>query len=297
MEIKVGKYTVAITNPDRILFPHNTITKLDLINYYHDIVPVMFPYLKNRIIVMLRYPAGIDKEGFFHKDAPDYFPAWIKRCNVAKEGGGIVHYVVDSNQATMPYLANFGCITPHIWLSKVDAIHKPDTMIFDLDPDKASFSQVRKTALLLRDYLEALELTPFVKTTGQHGLHVVVPIKRLYTFDQVRACARAIAQELVNRYPKMLTLEMRKEKRGERIFIDFLRNAFGQTAVAPYGVRPHDTAPVATPIDWDEVSDKKLISARYTIKTVFKRLEKKGDPWEKYERSHKNLTSALKLVE
>lgn len=139
-------------------------------------------------------------------------------------------------------------------------------------------------------------LVPFVKTTGQHGLHVVVPIKRQHTFDQVRACARAISQKLVNRYPKMLTLEMRKEKRGNRIFIDFLRNAFGQTAVAPYGVRPHIHAPVAAPIDWDEVSDKKLISARYTIKTIFKRLEKKGDPWEKYKDSHKSLSHACKLV-
>ncbi len=296
MELKVGKYVIAVTNPDRVLFPRDTITKLDLINYYHDIAPVMFPYLKNRIVVMLRYPAGIDKEGFFHKDAPDYFPAWIKRCNLTKEEGGIVHYVVDVNKATMIYLANFGCITPHIWLSKVDMIHKPDTMIFDLDPDKASFSEVQKTALVLRDFLSSLKLTAFVKTTGQHGLHVVVPIKRLHTFDQVRLCARAIAQELVNRYPKTLTLEMRKEKRGNRIFIDFLRNAFGQTAVAPYGVRPHDTAPVAAPISWDEVADKKLISARYTIKTIFKRLEKKGDPWEKYENSRKSLATALKLI-
>ncbi|MCL5875755.1 MAG: non-homologous end-joining DNA ligase [Candidatus Dependentiae bacterium] len=297
MELKIGKYTVAITNPERILFPKDAITKLDLINYYHDIAPVMFPYLKNRLIVMLRYPAGITKEGFFHKDAPDYFPSWIKRKSVAKEEGGSVHYVVGANKATMPYLANFGCITPHTWLSRIDELHKPDTMIFDLDPDKASFAMVQKVALLLRDFLINLKLVPFVKTTGQHGLHVVVPIKRLYDFDTVRACARTIAQELVNQYPKLLTLEMRKEKRGDKIFVDFLRNAFGQTAVAPYGVRPHEHAPVAAPIDWNEAEDKKLFSARYTMKTIFKRLEKKGDPWEGYAKAGKSLTTALKLVE
>ena len=297
MELKIGKYVVPITNPEKILFPKDKITKLDLINYYHEISPVMFPYLKNRLIVMLRYPAGIDKEGFFHKDAPDYFPSWIKRKAVKSTSReDTVHYVVGANQATMPYLANYGCITPHTWLSKIDMLHKPDTMIFDLDPDKAPFATVQKVAFLLRDFLTDLNLVPFIKSTGQHGLHVVVPIKRLHDFDTVRSCARVIAQELVNKYPKILTLEMRKEKRGRRIFVDYLRNAFGQTAVAPYGVRPHDHAPVAAPIDWDEAADKKLTSPRYTIKTIFKRLEKKGDPWEGYAKASKSLATALKLI-
>lgn len=292
-KIVVGKHTIVITNPDKILFPRDKYTKTDLVNYYADIADVMFPYVKNRPIVMQRFPEGINAEGFYHKDTPDYFPDWIKRISVEKEEGGYTNYSVASNKAVMTYLANQGCITPHVWLSKADKIYYPDKMIFDLDPGKASFDMVRKTALLFREFLENLGLNPFIMTTGSSGMHVVIPIKRLYTFDKVRIYTREIAQQMVDQYPKMLTLELHKVKRGNKLFVDYLRNGFGATGVSPYAVRPKNGAPVATPIDWDEVEDKKLTSQRYTIKTVFKRLEKKGDPWKDFSKFSTSLRKTI----
>lgn len=296
--IKVGRYVVETSNEDIVFFPKSKITKGDLIEYYHRIAPIMIPYTKNRPLTMLRYPSGIEQEGFYQKDAPPYFPEWIERIAIKKLEDGITNYVVANNKATLVYLANQGCITPHVWLSKIDKVYYPDMMIFDLDPPGTgtNFTLVRKTALKLKELLESLEFVSFVKTTGSKGLHVVVPLKRTADFDVVRACAKAIAQKLVAQDPKHLTLEIRKEKRGNRIFIDVLRNAFAQTAVAPYAVRPREKAPVAMPISWDEVEDSKLISQRYTIENVFKRLDRYGDEWSMMNRYARSIKQAQKRL-
>jgi bifunctional non-homologous end joining protein LigD len=296
--LKIGRYVVETSNKDTIFFPKSKITKGELVDYYHKIAPIMLPYAKNRPVTMLRYPNGITEEGFYQKDAPDYFPDWIERKAIPKHEGGVTNYVVIENQATLVYLANQGCITPHLWLSKIDKLYYPDKLIFDLDPPSpgANFTLVRKTALKIKELMESLDLVPFVKTTGQTGLHVVVPIKRTADFDTVRAFARHLAQILINKDPKHLTLEIHKEKRGERVFLDILRNAFGQTAVAPYGVRPKEKAPVATPISWEEVGDSKLTSQRYTIDNVFKRLDRYGDEWENMQRHARSIQQAQKKL-
>lgn len=290
MKITVASKKIEITHPEKIVFPRDGITKADVISYYAEIAPVMFPYIKNHLLIMQRLLQDIDHEGFFHKDAPDHFPAWIKRMPlINKEDKELVHYVVASSSATCVYLAQFGCLTPHAWMSRYDAVEKPDMMMFDLDPHDVAFGEVRKVALKLHELLDTYGLISFVKTTGQKGLHVVIPLKRFYTFETVREYAQMIAQEMVNRYPELCTVEMRKEKRGKRVFIDTLRNAYGATAVTPYAIRPQEGAPVAAPINWDEVGDAKLSSNRYTMKTIFKRLEKKGDPWVKFHESRNRL--------
>lgn len=285
--LKVGRHNVQVTKSDFIFFPKSKITKGDLVDYYYRISDVMLPYLKNRALTMVRYPSGIDKEGFYQKDAPEYFPSWIKRIPIKKHEDGLTHYIVAQNRATIVFIANQGCITPHLWLSKIDKINCPDTLIFDLDPPenasgKVNFALVQQAAFLIKDILHEHGLVPFVKTTGSTGLHVVVPLKRRagVDFDAVRAYARKIATLAIKQAPKILTLEVHKEKRGNRVFIDTLRNAFGQTAVAPYAVRPRENAPVAMPISWDEAAEKSLTSQRYTIKNVFKHLEKYGDQWQ-----------------
>ncbi len=245
----------------------------------------MLPFTKDRCISMQRFPEGINKEGFYQKDAADYFPAFIKRAPLEKHENGIVNYVVCNNAATLVYLANLACITPHIWLSRTDKINIPDRMIFDLDPARKKFSDVQRAALILHDYLDSLGLKAFAMTTGSRGIHVIVPLKRRYDFDHVREYARAIASNLVKKYPKDYTLEMRKGKRGTKIFIDILRNAFGQTGVAPYAVRPKPFAPVATPLTWDEVADKSLTPTKYTIKNIFAHLAKKPNPWRGFNRA------------
>jgi len=283
---KVGTYAVKLTNEKTILFPQGKITKIELVNYYEKIARYMLPYMKNRPISMQRFPEGINKEGFYQKDAADYFPAFIKRTPIKKHEDGVVNYVVCNNAATLVYLANLACITPHIWLSRIDKIKIPDRMIFDLDPSGNKFADVQKAALILHDYLDALGLQSFAMTTGSRGIHVIVPLKRRYDFDHVRSFARRIAENIIKRYPNDFTIEMRKTKRGKKIFIDVLRNAFGQTGVAPYAVRAKPSAPVATPITWDEVVDKRLTPTKYTIKNFFEHLKKVPNPWRGFGRAN-----------
>ncbi|MEX0940708.1 MAG: non-homologous end-joining DNA ligase [Candidatus Babeliales bacterium] len=296
--IKMGPYTIETSNEDKIFFPKSKITKGDLVEYYKKISKIMVNYTKKRPLTMVRYPNGIHAEGFYQKDTPDYFPDWIDRKKVAKKEEGSTNYVIANNRATLVYLANQGVITPHLWLSKVDKLEYPDMMIFDLDPPPPGkkFASVRKTALKLKQLLESIDLKPFVKTTGSKGLHVVVPLKPTEKFDKVRNLARKIAELLVHDNPKELTLEVRKNKRGEKVFIDTLRNAFAQTAVAPYGVRPKEKAPVATPISWDEVEDSSLTSQRYTIESVFNRLDKHGDPWKGMTRHARSIKGKIKQL-
>ncbi|MFA5075493.1 MAG: non-homologous end-joining DNA ligase [Candidatus Babeliales bacterium] len=287
-EIRIGRYTIEISNENKILFPKNKITKLDLINYYKNISSLMLPYTKNHAISMLRYPNGIDGEGFYQKEAGGYFPAWIKTKNL-KKTDGYTNYVVINNIATLVYLANQACITPHLWLSKIDKPQYPDRIIFDLDPSGKDFSMVQDGAMILKKRLEQLGFVPFAMTTGSRGIHVIVPIKRNHDFDFVRNFLHNLVKSLVEKHKNLFTLEMRKEKREKFVFIDILRNAYGQTGVAPYGVRPKENAPVATPISWKEVQDKSLRPDKYTIKNIFARLEKVQDPWRGFFKNAKSI--------
>lgn len=294
--IKVGTKKIVITNPDKILFPKDKFTKLEIVQYYQAIAPYMVPYLKSRPITMLRYPNGISKESFYQKDTPDYFPSWIKRVKIAKEGGNL-HHVVCNDAATLVYLAGQACLTPHIWLSRIDKIDYPDRMIFDFDPSKNDFSLVKSTAYIMKEFLEELGLHPFIMTTGSRGLHVVVPLKRQYEFAWVRGFARDIADYLVNQDPKHLTIEMSKAKRGKRLFIDTIRNSYAATGVAPYAIRAHPGAPVATPIEWDELKERNFDSQIYNIKNVFKRLKEHGDAWKGIDKHTQSLTAARKKLD
>lgn len=295
-EIKVGRFTITTTKEDLVLFGSSGLTKGDLVEYYQNIAPVMLPYVYNRPISMQRFPNGIDEEGFYQKDAPEYFPSWVKRFPIAKHEGGYVHHVVCNNEATLVYLANQACITIHIWLSKIDKIEYPDRMIFDLDPSGNDFKMIQKAALMFHDFLQDLELTSFAMLTGSRGIHVVVPIKRQYSFEKVRSLAHEIGVHFAQKNPRMFTMEMRKEQRGSKIFVDTLRNAFGQTGVAPYSVRPKPNASVATPITWQEVASPQLRPDMYTITNIFKRLEKIGDPWTTINKHACSLTKSLNTI-
>ncbi len=297
-EMLVGKFKVNITNPDKILFPKDKITKSDLVNYYNKIGSIMLHYTKDHPLTMLRFPQGIHQQGFYHKDAPDFFPDWIKKISVErKEEKGKVHYVVANNVATLVYLANYGCITPHLWLSKVDKLDYPDRMIFDLDPsDEKSFKILKETAKKLKKILEDIGLHPFVMTTGSRGLHITTPIKRTHTFDEVKKFAQDIAQIAIQDDPENLTMQVRKEKRGKKIFIDTLRNDFGATAVAPYAIRAIDKAPIATPLKWKELDDPKLTSQKYNISNIFKRINKIGDPWQGFDKYAASIKNAQRLL-
>jgi len=247
---------------------------------------------------MQRFPNGIEKEGFFQKDASDYFPEWITRVSIARKTEGLVEYVVIDKAATLVYLANQACITPHIWLSRADQLNKPDRMIFDLDPSgkKFSFSDVQKAAQEIKKILDACDLPTFYMLTGSRGAHIIVPLKRIHTFDETREFAYDVAQLLAHKFPKLMTIEMRKNKRGKRIFVDWLRNGFGATAVAPYAVRPHENAPVAMPVTWKELQSSDMHSQKYTIKDIKKRMNKVGDIWKDMKKHAISLKKAKKKL-
>lgn len=294
--LKIGRHSVKISHGQNILFPKSGITKNKLIEYYYNIAPIMIPHIKNRPVTMHRFTRGVAHEGFFQKNVSDYFPDWIQRAPIEKKEDGVVNYAVCNNAATLVYLANQLCITLHIWLSKIDKLNYPDRMIFDLDPSTKDFNSVRIAAKKLKKLLEKVGLKTFVMTTGSRGLHVVVTLKRTETFDYVRQFAKDIAEVMVHQNPKMLTTEIRKIKRGKKIFVDTYRNSFAQTAVAPYAVRAKKGAPVATPLEWHEVGSK-LTPTKYTIKNIFKRLAKKEDPWKNINKNPFSLKKPRKILD
>lgn len=285
----VDGHQITITNPDKVLFPEDGITKGDLVDYYGRIADRMLPHVLDRPLHMNRFPDGIGGIAIQQKRVPDSFPSWIKRATVDRhQGGTITHALIDS-AATLVYLANYNMITAHVWLSRIPAREQPDQLIFDLDPSDDDFRLVRTTALKLKSLLEEMRLIPFVKTTGSRGLHVVVPIAVGPGFDEAHIFADYLAQRLAASDPDHLTTEFIKQKREGRLFIDVNRNAYAQTAVAPYSVRARRAAPVALPITWPTVERDTLRPDGITLRNVWDWLRDYGDPWEEMERSQRPL--------
>jgi bifunctional non-homologous end joining protein LigD len=300
-EIAVGGITVPLTHPDKVLFPGEGITKADLARYYADVAAWMLPGLKDRPISMVRYPDGLDGERFFQKNAPSYFPGWIRRVTVGKEGGEVEHVVCDK-PATLVYLANQACIEIHAFTSRADRPGVPDQMVFDFDPpDGERFAAVRRAALQARDLLEQdLGLSSFVRTTGGRGLHVHVPLLRRAGFDAVLEFTHRVAGVLARRHPDAITTEQRKDKRGDRIYADVMRNAYAQTVVASYGLRARPGATVATPLSWAEVEDRRLQPGQFTMAAVRARIDAMigggQDPWAGFADAARGLGAAGKRL-
>ncbi|MEZ0362128.1 non-homologous end-joining DNA ligase [Mycobacterium sp. pUA109] len=285
---------VEVTHPDRVLFPADGLTKGDLVDYYTEVAPVMLPHLKGRPLTLTRFPGGIDEEGFVQQNFAASLPDWMKRADVAKKstkGATVVHPVAQRREALV-WAANQDCITPHMWLSRQPRLHSPDRLVFDLDPSDGGFAVLRATARAVADILEDLGLATYVQTTGSRGLHVVAPLRGHTDFDTVRQFARDVAELVVADDPGHRTLEIRKDKRGDRVYLDVLRNAYGQTAVAPYAVRARPGAPVATPLDWEELSARGMRADRFTLRDVPKRMSERSDPWGDLRRHARSLSRA-----
>jgi len=297
--IEVDRHEIRLSNLHKILFPEDEIAKGDLIDYYRRIAATMLPHLHDRPLSMQRFPDGIGAEGFYLKDRPDYFPSWIESVELAKKEGGSVDYVLVQDTATLVYLADQAVVTLHVWLGRQDRANKPDRLIFDLDPPNGianGFELVKEGARAVRGLLEDLDLAPHVMTTGSRGLHVAVALQRRQEFDVVRRFARQAADLLAHRRPDRFTTEQRKAKRGDRLYLDVMRNAYAQTGVAPYSVRARPGAPVATPLDWDELERADLGPRSYTIRNIFKRLETRGDPWRHIGDSAQPLGTARRRL-
>lgn len=276
--LRLGRHAVDVSSADKRLFPDDGITKEDLVRYAAAIAATMLPHLRARPLTLQRFPTGINAKGFVQQQRPDHFPSLVGRIDAHRLGdGSVMQHVACGNAACLAYLANQNVITLHRWLSRAPKLDHPDLLIFDLDPPDGQFAAVRRAAAKVRTAFEAAKLVPYVMTTGGKGAHVVAPLSGTQDFDTVRRFAQALADALAAAYPDELTTEQRKAKRGGRVFLDILRNAYGQTAVAPYAVRARAGAPVATPIEWSELA--RVEPADYHLRNVLRRLARKPDPW------------------
>jgi bifunctional non-homologous end joining protein LigD len=279
---------VEVSRPDKILFPEDGITKRDLAEYCRRIAPRILPFLNERPLSLQRFPDGIGW-GFYEKKAPDYFPKWFERVRVRVKEGGSQQQLMCNNVASLVYLADQACITPHPWLSRKGRLDFPDRMIFDLDPAASDFGAARAAAFVVKEVLEQAGLRPFVMTTGSRGVHVVVPLDGKMSFDKVRERARELAEEAVSREPSDLTIEPRRDARKGRTFVDYLRNAYGQTSVPPFAVRARKGAPVAVPLRWAELDSPALTAQSFNTRNVFERLKSVPNPWSGFSRSARSL--------
>ncbi|MFO8025709.1 non-homologous end-joining DNA ligase [Thiohalophilus sp.] len=291
-KISYGNKKITISNRDKVLFPEKEITKGNLIDYYHDISSIMLPHMRERPLTLQRYPEGIQEEGFIQQEFSDYFPDWLgqARTPLANDKRKSILHPVCNDKASLLYLANQAVITFHGWLSCNSALEYPDKLVFDLDPYGDDFSPVCRAAGYVRGLMEALGMTAFVMTTGSRGLHVIVPLKPDTQFDTVRDYAKIMSKRLAENYPNELTTEQRKAHRGKRIYLDVMRNAYGQTSVLPYSVRDKPLAPVATPLDWDEINDSNPGPQSYHLKNIRRRLGQRDDPWKDIRRHAVSLS-------
>jgi bifunctional non-homologous end joining protein LigD len=280
---------VIVTHPEKIIYPEEQITKQMVVEYYNQIAPQMYELSKNHILSMQRFPEGINKEGFWHKSCPDFFPKWIKRFETVKEDQEPISYIVISKPEIFPFIANYYSVVNHIWTSTYLKPHNPDRIIFDLDPSiENDFAKVQEVAIVMHAELDKLKLNNFVMTTGSRGLHLVLPIKEIYTHAQIKIFAQNFADYVVNLIPNITTTNIRKEKREDKIFIDTLRNNYAQTAIAPYSLRALAGAPVATPVSWDEVFKAGLRPNKYTIYDLEKLLQ--NNNWQNFYKLKNYLT-------
>lgn len=277
-EAKCGSKKVTLTNLRKVFWPGLGKTKRDLLLYYAAISEALLPHVKDRAMVMKRYPNGIEGKFFFMKRTPPYRPDWLETCSIEHASGSIIDFPMAQDAAALLWIVNLGCIDLNPWYARCDDTDRPDFLHFDLDPvAPAGFTQVRQVALLVKSYLDERKIESFPKTTGSRGIHVYVPILRRYLQKEVWTAAKRVAIELAKRHPDVITSEYRITRRPPgRVLVDYNQNAWGRTLASVYSVRPQPEATVSAPLTWAEVEAGVSISD-FTMDTVLDRVEKRGD--------------------
>ena len=296
-DIKVGKFSVTISNRKKIYWPDEGFTKGDMIDYYDKIADLVLPHLKGRPLSLKRNPNGITDKGFYHKDAGENAPSFVDVFKVKAESNNkIIDYIVCNNKATLLYVANLGCIELNPWNSTTKKPDNPSWMVIDIDPsDKNTFTEVVDTALATKMILDKAGIKSYCKTSGSSGLHVYTPLKNKYDYEAVRNFANIIAALVQEQLPGTTTLERSLSKRGPKIYIDYLQNSKGQTLASVYSLRPVPGASVSTPLEWKEV-DHKLSPKQFTMRNIFARIKKKGDLFLPVLNESNSITDALKRL-
>jgi bifunctional non-homologous end joining protein LigD len=270
---------VKLTSPDRVLYPEDGITKGDLFEYYRAIGPTIVPHLRDRPFTMKRYPHGIYGEVFFQKQAPRGMPSWIKTRRFEthpREGGSrLVDFPLVNSPEAVLYMVQMNCVDMNAWYSRVDKPHRPEFVLFDLDPPDGGFELAVKVAHLIRGLLDELQLPGYVKTSGADGIHVVAPITRRSTFEHTYQFAERASRLLEVRHPGKVTTEWLKKKR-QGVLVDHRQNGWGKTIASVYSVRPKPAAPVSTPLRWEELTDN-VRPRDFTMDVALRRVEEHGD--------------------
>lgn len=293
----VEEKAVAFTNLDKVFWPEEGYTKGDLIDYHRTIAEWMLPYLNDRPLVMTRYPDGIDGKSFFQKDAPPYAPDWFRTVTVWSEGSEReLSYFVAEDLESLLYVINLGTIPIHVWSSRIESLASPDWCILDLDPKEAPFTDVVEVALAIRDLCDEIDLPCFPKTSGSSGIHVLVPLGRRLTYEQSRTLGQLLGRVIVAERPDIATLTRNPDRREGKVYVDFVQNGQGRLLVSPYTVRPKPSAPVSTPLEWNEVN-KRLRIENHTIESVPRRMKRLGaDPMRSVLDLEPDLLGALERL-
>ena len=280
-QLRVDGRDVRLTNLDKVFWKEEGITKGQLIQYYADVAPLLLPHIRNRAMVMKRYPHGAGGDFFFMKRAPVPRPEWIRTCRIPHDSGNVIDFPVIDDRAALLWVINLGCIDLNQWYATCDDVDRPDYLHFDLDPGPgATWDGVLESGRVLHAALETLGMPALVKTTGSRGLHVYVPIVRGPLQKEVWTFAKALAVELASRNPKLMTAEYKVAKRPHgRVLVDYNQNAWGRTLASIYSVRPRPRAPVSTPVTWEEV-EKGVRIEDFRIDNAVARLKKTGDLWK-----------------
>ena len=284
---------ITVSNPNKVFWPDEGYTKLQLIDFYADIFPKLQPYVKDRILSLERCPDGMRGGCFYQKEAPSSLPPGTPTKKIAHVGksGKSTNYVVGGALATQLALANLGCIAVHVSGSRASSLRKPDWVCFDMDPQSGKFGDAARAGLRLKEVLDVLKLESFPKTSGSRGLHVFVPIKPETDVDEVLSFAESLVTRLAAQFPKDLTVEHSIAARKQRVYLDPYRNGFGQTVVAPYSVRRRPKAPFSAPLSWSEVSPA-LDPSEFNLGNYVKRMSA-PDPWQGFFKNRQSLTPAI----
>ena len=278
LEVEVNGRVVKLTNLDKLFWPKRGATKRDLIQYYLDVAPVLLPHLKDRAMVMKRYPNGAAGDFFFMKRAPSPRPSWIEICSIEHSSGNVINFPMIQDLASLMWVINLGCIDLNQWYARCDDVDRPDYLHFDLDPvPGASFEKVIEAALFLKVALDSLKIPSYPKTTGSKGIHIYVPIEYGPTQKQVWTFAKHFAHAVAGQAPKLLTAIYQVSKRPKgRVLVDYNQNAWGRTLASVYSVRPKDRPTVSTPLKWSEL-DRGVALDDFRIDNVPARVRRLGD--------------------
>ncbi len=277
-DVKYGTKKVTLTNLKKVFWSRLGKTKRDLLLYYIAVAPALLPHLKERAMVMKRYPNGIEGKFFFMKRTPTYRPAWLETCSITHKSGNIIDFPIAEDLPSLLWIVNLGCIDLNPWYARCDDVNRPDFLHFDLDPvPPAEFSHVREVALLVKQFLDERKVESYAKTTGSRGIHIYVPIQRKPLQKEVWRVAKRIAFELAEQYPDSITSEYRVAQRpAGRVLVDYNQNAWGRTLASVYSVRPRPEASVSAPVTWEEVKAGVSISD-FTMDSMPARVAQLGD--------------------